>query len=182
MTAIDFRWTPTALKDVIMALEVSLGRVAEDSIRQTAIADNWRKTQEWLQTVRPLANQSETSAALEQIPPFPLTGQELRALHASIDRIAQAHAAASPTQVGATAQHVHQSFLRLRSSANVVGLILIAFAVVSIVNVAFFLNSASHWYFYFSVGSACVALAFWTLHYWSLGAHRAMLKQAHPLS
>lgn len=170
------------LKDVIMALEVSLGRVTEESIQRTAIAENWRKAHAWLQAAQALANQPDVSAALEEIPPFPLTGQELRALHASIDRIAQAHAAASPTQVGATARHVHQSVRRMMSSAYAVGLILAAFAVVTIINAAFFQSAESHWYYYFSVGSVCVLLALWAVHYWSLGAHRAMLKQAHPLS
>jgi hypothetical protein len=183
MAAIDIGWTPSALRDVGMALEATLGRVPEGAVSQTAIADNWRKAHDWVQAVQQIIPQPDGTIRPEEVPPFPLTSQELRALQTSIDRIAQAHAAASPTHAGPTARHVRQSYGGLRSSAFALGVLIAVSAAITAVDALYFAAGDRPWYFaIISLICAIVVPIFWALHFWRLGAHGAVIKEAHPLS
>jgi hypothetical protein len=181
MATIDIGWTPSTLRDVSMALDVSLERVPEESVRQTAIAESWRKAHEWVQVVQQLSAQADGTIRLEQVPPFPLTSQELQALQASLDRIAQARAAASPTRVGTTATHVRRSFGRVMLSAYGLGLVLLGCTAITVVDVTLFQGARSPWYLGLSLGGAGVALAVWFLHFRHLGIHKAIIDETHPL-
>ena len=182
MAAVDIGWTPSTLRDICLALRESLARVPEESLRQTAIAENWRKVQVWLQNVQRLTAEGDETGYLDQVPPFPLTSHELRALQASIDRIAQARAAASPTRLGTTARHVRGSFGQVMSSAYGLGAALLASAAFTVVDVTLFRGARSPIYFGVSLGASGVAIAIWVLHFWRLGAHHELLKEAHPLT
>jgi hypothetical protein len=182
MAAIDIGWTPETLRDVSMALQVILARVPEESVRHTAIAGIWDKANEWVQATQKLTpGQADATGSLAQIPPFPLTSQQLLALQASIDRIAQAHAAASPTHVGGTARHMRQSVRRLMSSATALGAILAVGVVIAVVDLALSRDAGGRAFLYVSLGYTAVALAVWGVHFWHLGVHRQALNRVHPL-
>jgi hypothetical protein len=181
LAAIEIGWTPSMLRDVVMALQVSLGRVPEESVHQTAIAENWRKAHDWLDTVQQLTDQPAKAPQVEQVPPFPLTGQELQALQASIDRIAQARAAASATQVGTTSGHIRGSLGRVMLSAYGLGAVLAGCAAITVIDLTFFKSTRSTWYVGLSLTCALAAIAVWVLHFRRLGSHKALIEDSHPV-
>lgn len=181
MTSINLGWTPTMLRDVSMALSVSLARVPEQSLQETAIAKPWREAHKWVEAVQQLTAQADDTLQLDQVPPFPLTSQELRALQASIERIAQARAAASSTHEGATASHVRSSIGRVMSSAYGLGVVLAAGTVIVFIDLAFLQGARSLFDVGLCLGASILALAAWSVHVHHLGAHKAVINKAHPL-
>jgi hypothetical protein len=181
--ATQFVWTAEAIKDVAMALSISLERVTVESITNTPIAENWDKARHWLDQVKQIQGEGGDENTLNLIPPFPLTGQQLRALNASIDRIAQARASASADKVGTTSAHLHGSFARALSSSHALVGILSALLVASFAS--FILLSDSHTLGVLSLGLsivlALIAVIEWFRHYQDLTAHRTLLHDAHRL-
>jgi hypothetical protein len=169
------------LRDVAMALQVSLGRVPEESVHQTAIAENWRKAHHWLYAVDQVTAQPGDAFRIEQVPPFPLSGQELQALQASIDRIAQARAAASATQVGTTSRHIRGSLGRVMLSAYGLGAVLAGCAAITVIDLAFFQGTRSTGYVGLSLTCALAAVVVWVLHFRRLGSHKALIEDSHPV-
>jgi hypothetical protein len=113
----QLEWTRDTLKDVTTALDTSMGKVTRETLLRTAVLDNWDKVQTWLQQVNKVASLED--AQLTAIPPFPLTGRELRALQTSVDRIARAQAAASPTLSSPTPRHLFESLTYLRWTSSI---------------------------------------------------------------
>ena len=182
MAATELAWTPTMLENVSMALDVSLSRVPEASLHDTAILENWRKARDWTRAVQAASGHLDEAVRLRQIPPFPLNSQELKALEASIDRIAQARSAASPTHEGATAKHVHKSARRLSWSSYALGALLGAAAAVGIVGVIVFHDDQSFWYAGLTLAGPSLALLVWLLQLRHLRLHIDLLRQSHPLT
>lgn len=182
MAATELVWTPTMLQNVSMALDVSLSRIPEESLHNTAILENWRKAREWSRAVQRMAERLDDAVRLNQIPPFPLSRQELKALEASIDRIAHARSAASPTHEGATASHVHRSARRLSWSSYALGVLLSAAALAGIVGVIVFHDEQSFWYASLTLIGPCLALLVWLFQLYHLRLHMDLLRQTHPLT
>lgn len=180
MAAINVGWTPAMLRNVAMALDIMLARVPEESVRNTAVADQWHTVYEWTQTVRQFTNQPDDAIPLDKTPPFPLTSQELRALEASIDRIAQARSATSSTRAGGTAHHVRHSLKRLSWSSYILGALLVAGVIGGAINIALLqLNEEqSPWLVALSLAGPCLALIVWLWHRHQLVTHRLVLEQA----
>lgn len=182
MAAIDIGWTPTALRAVYLALTVSLERVPEAALRDTAIVETWRDVQRWVQAVQRLLDTSDDAIRLDEIPPFPLKSSELQALLASLDRIAQARAAASPNRIGTSPERILKSFRRIKSSAFGLGVVLAASTTITLLDLTVFHGADSRLYFGLSLGTSCIGLAIWVIHFCHLGAHKAHLEKAHPLN
>ena len=181
MAAIDLGWSVSALRDVSMALRTSLGRVPRGSVQETEIADNWQKVQDWLAAVEQLISAPEQAFRSADVPPFPLTSQELGALLASIDRIAQARAAVSATKVVPSAKHLRTSIGRARKSAFGLGAVLLVCVAIPAIDLAIFHGERSLMYVALSLISSLAATAVWILHNSHLGAHQALIEQSHPL-
>lgn len=181
MTAVQIGWTPSGLKAVCLALSTSLQRVSEASLRETGAAEGWQKAYDWLQAVEQLSALPDEAIPLDQIPPFPLSRAQLQALLASIDRIAEAQAAASSSEVGTTGKHVHRSLRRALSSAYVLGAALFASVTIMVIDAILLRGERSAWYIGLSVGCAVVALAAWAFHLFHLHTHKAVVDKAHVL-
>lgn len=181
MTTAQIGWTPSGLRAVSLALGTSLRRVPDESLRQTDAAETWQKAQEWLRAVEPLCALPDEAIPLDQIPPFPLSSRQLQALLASIDRIAEARARASSSEVGTTGRHIGGSLRRVLSSAFVLGAALIVSLAIAVIDATFLHGARSAWYIGLSVGCAAVALAVWTLHLFHLSTHKSILDKAHSL-
>jgi len=181
VAATEIGWTASALRDVSMALSVSLGRVPQGSVVETDIAVSWQKVQDWLRDVQKLTARPDDAFVLNQVPPFPLTSRELQALQVSIDRIAQARAAASATRVGPTTRHLRRSIRRTMFSAYGLGVVLLACAAIPVIDLAVLHGARSAVYFGLSFGTSLVAIVAWAFHYSRPGTHKAMLEETHPL-
>jgi len=175
-----FTWTQDTIKDVIMALDVSLGRVPEQSVAGTAIEDKWKAVRQWLNVVNQALSKSDSEDNLSKVPPFPLSGQELRALQGSIDRIAQARATASSSRVRPSPAHVHQSLARLRASSYWLIGVLLASLAASILNLIIWGGTHEEWLVGIDVGLAIFAIGIWFTHNQALGKHRGQLQDAYP--
>jgi hypothetical protein len=179
----QIEWTTEMIKDVAIALSTTLERVPAESIANTQIAENWNKARHWLEQVTRIQEEGGDENALNSIPPFPLTGQQLRALTASIDRIAQARAAASADKVGTTSAHLHGSFAQALGSSRVLVGMLSASLAASVVSLIL-LRDAHTWgvvSLSVSIVLALTTIIEWLRHYQDLTAHRMLLHDAHPL-
>lgn len=81
-------WTQEFLQDIAEALDVSLGRVKVEELQSDPEAvERWQQAQRWLDEARRATAQSPTGVT--QMPPFPLTGEQLRSLQRAVDRAVQ---------------------------------------------------------------------------------------------
>ena len=181
MAAVEIGWTPTMLNGVVMALDTSLGRIPEDSVRDTGIEENWQKARDWVNTVKKMTSRPLDDVALQYIPEFPLSSGELQALQASVDRIAQARATASATKAPPTTKRARKSIQRVTSSAFLLGLFLIAWTGITLADLIVF-HGINTDLLALSVTCSAIALMTWMLLFTHIGMHRSIIKQIHPLS
>jgi hypothetical protein len=83
MASMGSSLTPEGRQDVAWALRTSLEQVKPDALGSAALADSWQRASDWLCSARSLPGESKNG----DLPPFPLTGTELRALQEAIDNI-----------------------------------------------------------------------------------------------
>lgn len=81
---------PDGRSDIAWALRTSLAQVTRDELGSSTLRDAWQRASDWLCSL-----DSAGSATSADIPPFPLTGRELRELQGAIDRIVAARLKAS---------------------------------------------------------------------------------------
>jgi hypothetical protein len=82
-------WDQEFLEDVVEALDVSLGRVTLQDLQSDPDAvERWQQAQTWLLEARRVVARP-SSAAAASLPPFPLTGEQLRSLQRAVDRAAR---------------------------------------------------------------------------------------------
>jgi hypothetical protein len=90
MMAIASFWTQEFLEEVAGALEVSLGRVTAADMRSNPEEPHWEQAQEWLRVAKKFVGESPSGESnVTTPPPFPLTGEQLRSLQRTVDRVAQ---------------------------------------------------------------------------------------------
>ena len=78
--------TAEGRRDIAWALRTSLAQVTPDELGSPRLADLWRRASEWLCC----AKQPSGEMANGDIPPFPLSGPELRELQQAIDKVVAA--------------------------------------------------------------------------------------------
>lgn len=175
-------WTVGTLRDAVMAFEVTLGRVPRESMAVTPVVENWDKVQLWLAAIRALLERPDAARAMDQVPPFPLSGQQLRALQASVDRIAQAQAAASATLVGTTSDHLHTGLAKALLSSYLLAGIFFLSLIATAFNLFLFRGAQQQIYVGANLVLGVVGAGSWIRHHADLLTHRARLREAHPLA
>jgi len=176
----QLEWTTATLEDVRNALDSSMGKVTRESLIPTSVLENWDKVQSWLKEVSTIAVGENGVRQVPGVPPFPLSGEELRALQISVDRIARAQAAASPHRVGTTPAHLFESLMRLRASSYLlIGVIACSF-LASIVNFILFQNTYERYFLGVSVGLGLIGILVWMWHSAHLSRHKTLLYEVHP--
>lgn len=187
MMAIASFWTQEFLEEVADALEVSLGRVTVADLASTPTAAALlEKAQVWLRTAKVVAARSpSTDNDGAELPPFPLSGDQLRMLQRAVDDAAQAHttqSAASKTErivndarkeapVPAYVR-LREGLERVRISSRVLAFLLIVICVVNVAELFIFQDIVLRSVFALGVFLSLVALTLWARHYVHLSNHR----------
>ncbi len=190
-------WTREFLGDLILALRTSLDRVkARELGQETLAAQHWRTVHEWLSIADQIERQPDFEAALTRLPPFPLTGAQLRALQAAVDGAVQVRLASQPARQSAAVERISRAALarppipwraRVHHMLNHVQLSSLAVALLLVVIVAF--NALD--FFVLHVGSnrtlvavngalATVALVVSVVHHYHLLDHLHGFHSDHP--
>jgi hypothetical protein len=82
-------WNQRFLGEMIEALEISLGRITKDDLGlNSEEAKRWELAQSWLNDARRINYQTSDEDTHISLRPFPLTGEELRALQSAVDQAA----------------------------------------------------------------------------------------------
>ncbi len=173
-------WTKATLEDVSKALDSSMGKVTRESLVPTSVVGNWDKVQSWLSEVGKIVGREDGARHLQGVPPFPLSGKELRALQFSVDRIARAQAAASPDRTGTTPAHLFESLTRLRASSYFLIAVIACSLMASVVNFILFQSTFERYFLGASVGLGLIGILVWTWHFAHLSHHKTLLYDAHP--
>jgi hypothetical protein len=176
----QLEWTKATLEDVRNALDTSMGKVTRDSLIPTKVLENWDKVQSWLTEVTNIAGVKDRTVQVQGVPPFPLSGEELRALQISVDRIAHAQAAASPYRAGITPATLFESLMRLRASSYFLLGAITCSLIASIVNFILFQNTYERFFVGVSVGLSLTGILVWTWHFAHLSHHKTLLYAVHP--
>ena len=193
-------WTRESLSDIIWALKTSLARVTADELGATPERELWRSASEWLRTAERAVNQvgsgSIAATSFERIPPFPLSGTQLRSLQATIDSIAESHldaeqaTPASPThRAYYQAMHerpytpraaLHNSLATLRLAALLLAiplLLALAAAVLALLPIG-----PQRLLLGLNVGAVVLALILWWRLRLQLARHHQTLRALAPLA
>jgi hypothetical protein len=173
-------WTPGMVSSVMLALRVTLNRVKRESIAETAIVETWDRVHAWLDEVDRLMSQPIDERQYAEVPPFPLSAQQLQALEASIDHIAQAHAVVSATDVLPSAAHIRSGLKRLHWSSYALATILLASFAVNLLNLVAFHGSNQRAIAQVDAVIAGIGLLAWGAHHWGLVSHKSVMRRLHP--
>ena len=173
-------WTPGMVNSVTLALRVTLNRVKRESIADTAIVENWDRVHRWLDEVDRVMSQPDTERREATMPPFPLSAQQLQALEASVDHIAQAHAVASATVVLPSTAHIRASLKRLHWSSYVLATILFASFAVNVVNLVAFHGAHQRTIVQADTVFAAVGIVAWGALHVGLVSHKSVVRRLHP--
>jgi hypothetical protein len=176
----ELQWTSGTLKDVTAALATSLGKVTRASLDRTAVVGNWDKVQMWIKEVKEATTSGD--AELPHIPPFPLTGRELRALQISVDRIARAQAAASPTLSGPTPRHLFESMMHVRWTSYILFAIIVCSCVASTINFLLLRDTYESILLGANVALGVLGIVAWRRQSSRLTHHAELLHKIHPLT
>lgn len=169
------------LRDVCLALKVYLARVPFENVQQTAAEESWRKAQAWLQSVQPLLPEGNDSFVVQELPPFPLSSQELRVLQTTIDRLAQSRPEAPPMREGVLSSPAPRRVRNVMLSAYGLGFLLLASYTTTVVAATFFRDANSRLYVSLNLGISVVAILIWVLHVRRLGDHHSKTKKFRSL-
>jgi hypothetical protein len=145
----------------------------------TAVLDNWDKVQAWLQQVNTSMNSRD--AQLAAIPAFPLTGGELRALQASIDRIARAQAAASPTSAGPSPLRLFESMGHVHWTASILLAVIVCSCVASILNFMLLQGAYATILLTTNVILGLLGILVWASHFVRLAHHADLVHKIDSL-
>jgi hypothetical protein len=171
-------WTPDMLEGITVALDASLGKVTREAVAPTAVIENWDKVQTWLGEVKNI--DMEAGAAALVVPPFPLTGNELRALQISVGRIALAQAAASPSLEAPTPRRLFESLTRLRVSSYILIGVILCSLIASIVNYLVFQDPFERFFLLVSVALTLFGTIVTRRHFFGLHNHEMLLQHIDP--
>ena len=183
-------WTDEVLRDVVDALHVSLGRIQSGALGTTPEATSWNKAKHWLTCAEHALATAAPHGPLGRLPPFPLTGPELRALQAAIDAkaaIGRAPAAGLNHSV-ATAPlmtsrgRVQQSLRRVHRTSLVIAAVLLLALVADVLDLTVLSATPLPVIVGVNLALTLLAVAAWGTHHarlwqhhWSLHWHHAPL-------
>jgi hypothetical protein len=187
MPIAEIGWTPTTLKSLVHAIDETLTMTPKASLDDTEIEDEWAEARTWSNQVHELLKKPQEAFNPKEVPPFPLTAEQLLALDASIERIAQARAAATNKHHQGNAAHILKSFQGIaRSSFSIGALLVISFAFAVAALIMLIIQNQGFtdgWSFYLTLLSIAVVVALaaliaWGWHIRSLNQHKDALHQA----
>jgi hypothetical protein len=177
----QIEWTPDMLEGVRIALATTLGKVTREAVAPTAVIENWDKVQKWLGEVSTIDLGEEVGeAASPEVPPFPLTGNELRALQISVDRIALAQAAASPSMEAPAPRRLFESLMRLRVSSYILIGVILCSLIASTINYLVFQDPFERFFLLVSVALTLLGTIVTRRHFFGLHSHEALLQNFDP--
>src|SRR5262245_15873297 len=96
MMATTSYWTPEVLGELVWALQITLGQVPLEDMRDTPAAQLWTTASDWLSTAEQALKEPDADAHLARLPRFPLSGPQVRELQETVDRLARSRAARQP--------------------------------------------------------------------------------------
>jgi|GEM_PF-1310170 len=188
MAKVSF-WTHEFLEEVVEALDVSLGRVSVDELRSDPkAAKQWREAQAWREEAERVVERPSSDDIASSLPPFPLTGEELRSLQRAVDRAAKDHPKdlkaegadlkaermmnVARAQSPLTAHgRLLQTLERVRFSSWVLAALLVAIFVLNIVEWLFFPDAELRLVLGVGALLSALAIALWWTHHRHITHH-----------
>jgi hypothetical protein len=177
----QLEWTKASLEDVTSAVDAVMGKVSRESLLPTKVLDSWDKVQMWLKEANSILARSEVGIQMQQVPLFPLSGKELRALQISVDRIAHAQASASPSASGPTPARLFESLTHLRGSSYVLIIVIACSLAASLISFFLFQDGFERFFLGASVVLALIGIGVSIRHSIHLSHHEALLQQIHGI-
>ena len=178
-------WTQEFVEEIVEALDESMGIVAPEELQsQPGAAAQWEKARTWRNEAKYLLDHPASGDVTTNLPDFPLSGKELRALQSVMDRIKLAHPVegSNPKIIrivnGARAEDpatVHgkllRSLMRVRRSSEALAVLLVAICGLNIAEWFIFRDADFQLVFVFGILLSGFSLALWWAHHRHITEH-----------
>jgi hypothetical protein len=176
-------WSPEALTDIVWALKRLLEQAPSKALAATE-AEYWVRVDRWIQEVEPVLRQDhESRSGSFNIPAFPLTSPQLRALEGSLQQVVQTQSsggqersvAGSPVQAGAplwaTIEHLHASLRAVHRSSYLIFGVLIAMLVLNVLCLTLMSSVSRYLVILANITAVLITTLFWAIHNSNLRHH-----------
>ena len=180
--------------DIITALNRLIAQVTEEEMRATPYAERWAQVRDWLAAVAPSALASSSLDAVELAERFPLSGAELRQLHAAVEAVVGARAArmgraatrahrkraAAVAALAPRRVRLHESLARLEHAARALALLSALALLVDCAALLRIHSGDAALLLATSTGVTALALGGWIAYQRELARHRLLMRAAVP--